>query len=107
MTDIISAHNESLDMACKAADAALEKHGDRFPCGFAWVVAMVDGRSKVGKALAKIGFTKNYGSRGLMLWNPAKAPVQSVDILEAGANAYATNMHQRLGIEIYAQSRLD
>jgi hypothetical protein len=105
--DILNAHNESLAKAREAAEAALAKYGDRFPCGFAWVVATVDGRSKVGKALAKLGFTKNYGSKGLMLWNPAKAPVQSVDILEAGANAYANNMRHRLGIEIYAQSRLD
>jgi hypothetical protein len=105
--DIFAAHNESLVKAHEAAEAALAKYGDRFPCGFAWVVATVDGRSKAGKELSKLGFSKNYGAKGLMLWNPAKAPVQSVDILEAGANAYAHNMRQRLGIEIYAQSRLD
>jgi hypothetical protein len=105
--DILTAHNESLVKAREAAEVTLAKYGDRFPCGFAWVVAYVDGRSKVGKDLVKIGFTKNYGAKGLMLWNPAKAPVQSVDILEAGANAYANNMRQRLGIEVYAQSRLD
>ena len=105
--DILTAHNESLNMARESANAMIAEYGDRGACGFAWVVAYVDGRSKVGKELAKLGFSKNYGSKGLMLWNPAKAMVQSVDILEAGANAYANNMRQRLGIEIYAQSRLD
>jgi hypothetical protein len=84
------------------------KHGDRGACGFAWVnIYGVRSNSKLGKWLAAAGFRKDY-TGALSLWNPSKAAVQSIDILEAGAYAYAEVIKAKLGLEkVYAGSRMD
>lgn len=100
--------NEAGIQARTAAKEALAKHGDRDACGFAWVnVWGVRSNSKLGKALQNYGFRKDY-TGSLQLWNPSKAAVQSVGILEAGADAYAKVLREKLGLEkVYAGSRLD
>jgi hypothetical protein len=100
--------NEAGIQARTAAKLALQKFGDRDACGFAWVnVYKVRSNSKLGKALQAAGFRKDY-TGALCLWNPSKAGVQSVGILEAGAEAYAEVLRQKLGLEsCYAGSRLD
>lgn len=100
--------NEAGMAARTAAKEALQKYGDRDACGFAWVnVYKVRSNSKLGKALQAAGFSKSY-TGALCLWNPSKAAVQSVGILEAGAEAYAEVLRQKLGLEsCYAGSRLD
>jgi hypothetical protein len=100
--------NEAGIQARTAAKEALQKYGDRDACGFAWVnVYKVRSNSKLGKALQAAGFSKSY-TGGLQLWNPSKAGVQSVGILEAGAEAYAQVLRDKLGLEsCYAGSRLD
>ncbi len=100
--------NEAGMAARTAAKEALQKYGDRDACGFAWVnVYKVRSNSKLGKALQAAGFSKSY-TGGLQLWNPSKAGVQSVGILEAGAEAYAQVLRDKLGLEsCYAGSRLD
>jgi hypothetical protein len=92
--------------AVKQAYAALG--GDRGPCGFAWVnVWGVRSNSKLGNALKAAGFRKDY-TGALSLWNPGKAAAQSIDILEAGAYAYAEVLKEKLGLEkVYAGSRMD
>ena len=92
--------------AAKETYAALG--GDRGACGFAWVnVWGVRKNSKLGQALQAAGFRKDY-SGALNLWNPSKAGVQSLDILEAGAYAYAEVLKAKLGLEkVYAGSRMD
>ncbi len=105
------AHVKAMDTAQKAAQAFADKHfngGDGGACGFAWVnVYKVRSNSKLGKALQAAGFSKSY-TGGLQLWNPSKAGVQSVGILEAGAEAYAQVLRDKLGLEsCYAGSRLD
>ena len=92
--------------AVKQTYAALG--GDRGPCGFAWVnVWGIRSNSKVGKALQAAGFRKDY-TGSLQLWNPGKAAAQSLDILEAGAYAYAEVLKEKLGLEkVYAGSRMD
>ena len=93
--------------AAKAAREALAKYGDRDACGFAWVnIYKVKGSTKLGKELMRLGARKAYGG-GLQFWNPSKMPVQSVGILEAGADAFAQVLKQRLGVEASAGSRLD
>jgi hypothetical protein len=91
-----------------AAKDFLAKHGDRDACGFAWVTVYdVRSNSKLGKALANVGFRKAYGG-GLQLWNPSGLGVQSISVLEAGAEAYAEVLKQELGLEkVYAGSRMD
>jgi hypothetical protein len=94
--------------ARKAAKAFFDKHGDRDACGFAWVTVYdVRSNSRLGKTLATFGFRKAYGG-GLQLWNPSKAGVQSISILEAGADAYAKVLKDKLGLEkVYSGSRMD
>ena len=100
--------NEAGIQARTAAKNFLAKHGDRDCCGFAWVTVYdVRSNSKLGKALAGYGFRKAYGG-GLQLWNPSGLGVQSISVLEAGADAYAQVLKDKLGLEkVYAGSRMD
>ena len=101
--------NEAAQAARVAAKQTLAAlGGDRGACGFAWVnVWGVRSNSKLGNALKAAGFRKDY-TGALSLWNPSKAAVQSLDILEAGAYAYAEVLKEKLGLEkVYAGSRMD
>ena len=100
--------NEAGIQARTAAKAFYDKHGDRDACGFAWVnVYGVRSNSRLGKTLQSYGFRKDY-TGSLQLWNPSKAGVQSISILEAGAEAYAEVLRTKLGLEkVYAGSRMD
>ena len=102
------ATNEAGIQARTAAKAFHAKHGDRDACGFAWVnVFGVRSNSKLGKWLQAAGFRKDY-TGALSLWNPSGFPTQSISILEAGAEAYAEVLKQKLGLDkVYAGSRLD
>ena len=102
------ATNEAAQQARSAAKAFHAKHGDRDACGFAWVnVFGVRSNSKLGKWLQAAGFRKDY-TGALSLWNPSKAAVHSLDILEAGAYAYAEVLKAKLGLDkVYAGSRMD
>jgi hypothetical protein len=103
------AHVKAMDAAQKAARAFSEKHfggQDGGACGFAWVnVYKVRSNSKLGKALAEVGFRPAYGG-GLQQWNKWWNG-QSVDAAEHGATAYATVIKEELGVEAYSGSRLD
>ena len=79
-----------------------------YACGFAWVnVFGVRSNSKLGKWLAAAGFRKDY-TGALTLWNPSGFPTQSISILEAGAEAYAQVLKDKLGLDkVYAGSRMD
>jgi len=100
--------NEAGIQARTAAKEFLQKHGDRDACGFAWVnVYGVRSNSKLGKWLQAAGFRRDY-TGALQLWNPSKAGCQSISVLEAGAEAYAEVIKQKLGLDkVYAGSRLD
>ena len=100
--------NEAGIQARTAAKAFYDQHGDRDACGFAWVdVFGVRSNSRLGKTLQSFGFRKDY-TGSLQLWNPSKAGVQSISILEAGAEAYAKVLKDKLGLDkVYAGSRMD
>ena len=102
------ATNEAGMQARTAAKAFLQKHGDRDACGFAWVdIYGVRSNSKLGKWLQAAGFRKSY-TGSLQLWNPSQAGVQSISVLEAGAEAYAEVIKTKLGLDkVYAGSRMD
>lgn len=106
--NIFEAHEIASAAAKEAAAKASEAQGgDWGACGFAWVEASVDGRSKIAKELKKIGFSKSW-NYGYYLWNPSGAAVQSIDILAAGARVYAAEMRKYTGKDIFrASSRLD
>ena len=108
-----TAHVKALSAARQAAQAFAKQHfngGDGGACGFAWVdVYKVRSNSRLGKALASVGFRKSY-TGGLQLWNGRDGWYfgQSVDAAEAGARAYADVFRAELGYDnIYAGSRLD
>ena len=99
--------NEAGIQARTASKAFYDRHGDRDACGFAWVnIWGVRSNSRLGKTLQTFGFRKNYDG-SLQLWNPSGAATQSISILEAGAEAYAKVITERLGVKAYAGSRLD
>jgi hypothetical protein len=96
-----------------AAHAAAEKFfrerlggRDQFACGFAWVTVYEKGSTRLGRALLENGFRKAYGG-GLQMWNPSNFGCQNVDTLEAGAEAAARVLTEKLGVKAYAGSRLD
>ena len=100
---------QALIAANSQARKSLEQRGDRDACGFAWVdVYGVRANSKLGRALLASGFTRNGYQRSLQYWNPSRLGVQSVGILEDGAEAFAQVLKEQLGLErVYAGSRLD
>ena len=103
--------NDATTSAAEAAKRELAKYGDRDCCGFAWVnIWMYEGKkiranSKLGKALIAAGVRKDY-TGSYCLWNPSKAGVQSMGILEAGAYA-AAEVFKAAGFTAYAGSRMD
>jgi hypothetical protein len=104
------AHQEALQAANAAAQAFANQHfngGDGGACGFSWVdVYGVRSNSKLGKALQAVGFSKSY-TGSLQLWNKWYYG-QSVDAGEAGADAYAKVLKDKLGLDkVYAGSRMD
>jgi len=102
-----AACNEAAIQARTAAKAFYNQHGDRDCCGFAWVdVYGVRSNSRLGKTLQSFGFRKSY-TGSLQLWTPCGSPTQSISIKEAGAEAYAKVITEKLGIKAYAGSRLD
>jgi len=100
--------NEAGMAARTAAKISYNQIGERDACGFAWVnVWGVRSNSKLGKALQAAGFRKDY-TGSLQLWNPSGHHTQSISVKEAGADAYAQVLKQKLGLEkVYVGSRLD
>lgn len=96
---------EAMQEANKAAREFHAKHGDRDACGFAWTsIYGVKGNTRLGKMLKAAGVGQD--SRSFRLWNPSKFPTQSMNILEAGADA-ATNVFRKYGFTAYSGSRMD
>ena len=92
--------------ASRAARNALAKYGDRDACGFAWTnIYGVKGNTKLGKMLKAAGVRQDY-TKAFQLWNPAGIGVQSMGILEAGAEA-AADVFRKYGFTAYAGSRMD
>jgi hypothetical protein len=104
---------DNIESICNTAQAAAQKaeadfrarHGEPGYCGFAWVVVREKASTKLGRALKAVGFKPAYGG-GLSIWNPGGSFTQSMDIKEAGAEAYAQVLRQ-YGIDAYMSSRAD
>ena len=85
---------------------------DQYACGFAWLHIYeyngkkIDGRTRIGRQLAKMGIQRAYGSSAPQWWNPSRFPCQNVDTLEVGARAAAMYL-QSHGFTSYSGSRLD
>ena len=92
--------------AVKATALHIEKYGEADACGFAWVTVEEKGSTKLGRALLKAGFRKEYGG-GLMWWNPSDSYTQSITAKEEGAIAAAKVLKLRLNVPVYSSSRMD
>ncbi len=105
--DIQAIKNEAEVAANLAQANFLQKHGEMAYCGFAWVNVFVDRtNSKEAKELMSIGFKKDYRPKCLNLWSPGAYNGQSMDVLEAGARAYAEVLSKH-GFRAYMGSRAD
>lgn len=106
---IQAAHEKAVAAGKQAAQAVSDQYfngGDGGACGFSWVNAeKTRANSKQGKALASIGFRKDY-TNSFQMWNKWW-PGQSVDASYEGARAYAQVFEAETGIKMYAGSRLD
>ena len=100
--------NEAGIQARSAAKAMYAKIGELDACGFAWVnIYGVRSNSNLGKARQAAGFRKDY-TGSLQLWNPSGHCTQSISVKEAGADAYAAVIKQKLGLDkVYSGSRMD
>ena len=105
--DIQAIHNEALNAAITAENAFLAQHGEPLYCGFAWVDVFVERtNSKEAKLLKSIGFKPSWRRKCLNLWKPGGYNGQSMDVLEAGAQAYAEVLTKH-GFRAYMGSRAD
>jgi hypothetical protein len=105
LDNIESIHNTATAAAERAEADFRARHGEPGYCGFAWVKVSEKASTKLGRALKTVGFRKSYNG-GLDLWNPGGSFTQSMDIKEAGAEAYAEVL-RKFGINAYACSRAD
>ena len=105
LDNIESIHNTATSAAERAEVDFRARHGEPGYCGFAWVKVSEKASTQLGRALKTVGFRKSYNG-GLDLWNPGGSGTQSMDIKEAGAEAYAEVL-RKFGINAYACSRAD
>ena len=113
--EVVMYTDETIEQVRKEAQAAadkaqsdyLAKHGDGAYCGFAWVDVRVSRtNSREAKALEKMGFKKSWTPKTMQIWKPGKYNGQSMDVHEAGADAYAEVL-EKYGFNAYSCSRAD
>ena len=100
----------SYEKADTVVDAKFTKADDMYPCGFAWTRIVIDGRSRMGKIIAKSGeFRKSYVGRGYRNstnGNGIASQVQNVTIKLAWQEVVTEEL-LKLGLVAYAESRWD
>ena len=88
------------------------EYGEPMYCGFAWVTVYPEhkGNTRVGKqerrVLESMGFKKDWTGKAWQLWNCTGYAGQSMDVKEAGAQAYAEVL-RGAGFKAYMGSRAD
>ena len=113
--------NQATNAANIAKDAFLAKwkettggnaYGEPMYCGFGWVQVTPEhkGNTRLGKqeraVLEAMGFRKDWTGKSYQLWNAGGYAGQSMDVKEAGAQAYAEVL-QHYGFKAYMGSRAD
>ena len=94
------------------ANTGGNEYGEPMYCGFAWVTVYPEhkGNTRLGKqeraVLEAMGFRKDYTGKAYQLWNPTGYAGQSMDVKEAGAQAYAEVL-RGAGYKAYMGSRAD
>jgi hypothetical protein len=105
--DILNIGNEARLNASLAEQSYMLEHGEPFYCGFAWVEVKVQRtNSSEANALKSIGFKPSWKPKTLELWTAGEYHGQSMDVKQAGAQAYAGTLNAH-GIKAYMQSRAD
>ena len=112
---------QATNAANTAKDAYLTKwkeatggneYGEPMYCGFGWVQCTPEhkGNTTLGKqerrVLEAMGFKKDWTGKAWQLWNPTGYAGQSMDVKEAGAQAYA-DVLRTAGFKAYMGSRAD
>lgn len=99
-------HDVAVKEAQKAVQNYLLKNGQNpCGCGFASVVAYVDGRTRMAKSLVAHGFRKT--NDGYRLWNPANSATQDMFAKAAGAEAYIKAVEADLCIDLFVHTAWD
>ena len=92
--------------ATQASIDHMDKHGEGWYCGFAWVnIHGVKGNTKLGRAMKAAGYEQDY-TRAFSIWNPSGLGTQCMSTKEAGAQA-AAQVFKDAGFTAYAGSRAD
>ena len=100
-----SIYEEAMTAAKAAEQAYFEKYGEPMYCGFAWV-DFPSARTPFVTWCKKNNVGSKHWKKGWSIWNPAGNYTQSMDIKEAGAQAFAEVMNKH-GIQCYMGSRAD
>ena len=88
------------------------QYGEPMYCGFAWVTIHPEhkGNTRLGKlerrVIEAMGFKKDWTGKAYQLWNCTGYAGQSMDVKEAGAQAYAEVLRSA-GFKAYMGSRAD
>ena len=113
--EVVMFKDETIDQIAREAKLAADKaqsdhlaeHGEDAYCGFGWVEVYVPRtNSREAKALEKMGFKKSWRPRRMDMWKPGAYNGQSMDVHEAGAQAYAEVL-EKYGFRAYMGSRAD
>lgn len=94
-------HNLAKQNANQAIEAFINKHGEPMYCGHAYV--RISGRSGFYRELKKQGLTSRDCYRGMMIDDVFDIRTQSLDVQEAGVQAYANTLKEH-GVDAFAGS---
>ena len=103
--DFQSIYTQALNAAKAAEQEYFAKYGEPMYCGFAWV-DFPSARTPFVTWAKKNDVGSKHWRKGWSIWNPAGNHTQSMDIKEAGAQAFAEVMNKH-GIECHMGSRAD
>ena len=112
VTDLVMIKEAALQHARDAGVAHIEQYGEQAYCGFAWVTIHPEhkGNTRLGKlerrVIESMGFRKDWTGKAYQLWNCTGYGGQSMDVKEAGAQAYA-DVLRTAGFKAYMGSRAD
>ncbi|MFZ9079267.1 MAG: hypothetical protein ACO23H_12095 [Alphaproteobacteria bacterium] len=99
-------HDTAVKEAKKAVENYLLTHGKNpTACGFAGVVARVDGRTRIAKSLRAQGFRKS--TYGYKLWDPSNSITQDMFAKAAGAEAYIKTVESEVPVDFFVHTTWD
>lgn len=81
-------------------------YGEPIYCGFAYTkIYNIKGNTKLGRAMKAAGFKKDH-TGNYLIWNPADYHGQSMDVKEAGADAFS-EVFTKYGFDAHTNVRAD